>query len=83
MKKLSEETKKEMIERLKDMLLEGMFGDGIEEDYILDGINFKGLNNMSDEELLEEFSDVFAMYIEDGEGGEFDLYEKAKKELGL
>jgi hypothetical protein len=31
-----------------------MFGDGLEKDYILDGMSFKGLNNMSDEELVDE-----------------------------
>ncbi len=82
--KLTEDTKKEMIEDLKDALLEGMFGDGIEEDYIMDGFpDFKGLSNLTDEELLSEYKDVFDYSIEEGDDSYFDTYEKAKKELGL
>ena len=45
-------------DRVKDLIVEatlnGSFGDGLERDYAYDGCTIKGVNNMSDDELLEE-----------------------------
>lgn len=35
-------------------LLDDMFGDGLEREYVTGGFSFKGVNNMTDEELLDE-----------------------------
>jgi predicted XRE-type DNA-binding protein len=40
---------------LAQALVSAMFGDGLELDYVLDGINFKGVKNMTDLELVEEY----------------------------
>lgn len=38
-----------------DQCMSGMFGDGLERDYVSDGFPaFKGVNHMTDDELLEE-----------------------------
>lgn len=43
---------------LSDCRMGGMFGDGLELEYILDGFpNTPGLNEMSDEELVKEYSE--------------------------
>ena len=55
---ISEKTKTEAIEFLFDCLRDTMFGDGMEDDYIRDGGSFKGLNNYSDQEILEELLQV-------------------------
>lgn len=70
---ISEKTKDEVIEELADWLKSGMFGDGLEDDYVRDGINFKGLNNMSDQELLDE---LLGIYEEDHE-----LVKKVRGEM--
>lgn len=51
---MTDKTKTEVIDFLFDCMFSSMFGDGLEEMYIRDGMNFKGLNNMSDKELLRE-----------------------------
>lgn len=51
---LTDNERAELVALLKETLLDFMFGDGHEELYVLEGIEFKGLNNMSDEELLLE-----------------------------
>lgn len=45
--------REDFLANLSDALRDSMFGDGLEEDYIQDGFEFKGLNNMSDEELIK------------------------------
>jgi len=49
-------TKKAVIQYLREYLPTVMFGDGLEDDYIMNGIDFKGLDNMTDEELLKELA---------------------------
>jgi len=39
--------------------IDAMFGDGMEEDYIWNGVSIQGLNEMNDEELLEELQEGF------------------------
>ncbi len=53
---LSEETRKKLKTILLDSHLGSGFGDHQEEEYILDGCNMVGLNNMSDAELIEEYA---------------------------
>lgn len=49
-------------DKLKDVLAEvrysGMFGDGLEMEYIYEGTTIVGLNQMTDEELVEEYESV-------------------------
>lgn len=46
--------REEVCEYLINALSECMFGDGAERDYIADGMEFQGVNNMTDLELLEQ-----------------------------
>ena len=72
-KKMNDNTREEMVSFLKDTLMDHAFGDGMEDDYILDGTTFKGLHNYTDEQLCEEFLQV--------SGPEEDLYVKATLEM--
>jgi hypothetical protein len=57
MLRLSDDQRNELKQHLYDNMLSCMFGDGLERDYIEDGFPvFKGINNMTDEELVEEYS---------------------------
>lgn len=51
--------KGEIINFLYKRRLDNMFGDGMEDDYIWNGVIIQGLNEMSDEELLEELEEGF------------------------
>ena len=53
-KLLTDEMRKAIKTNLAQTLMDTMFGDGLEEEYIMNGISFKGLDNMTDEELLNE-----------------------------
>lgn len=54
MARLTESTKAEIISFLRDCRMSSMFGDGLEDDYIMNGCSIVGLNEMSDEDLVEE-----------------------------
>lgn len=61
----SKEVRDKLKVYLHDRCKDGMFGDGLEDDYIDGGISFTGLNNMTDEELIEEYGrSVEPQYIE-------------------
>ena len=80
-KGLSDKTLEEIHNVLFVHLMDTMFGDGCERDYIVDGINFPGLANMSDEELIQEleacgFDDL------DEENEEYQLLQRARAEYG-
>lgn len=52
---LTPEERARAIENAKIQCLDHMFGDGQEEEYVMNGFpEFKGLTNMTDEELLIE-----------------------------
>lgn len=56
MRQLSKETREKLIIRLVDWRKTIMFGDGQEEEYVLNGFpDIKGLNQMTDQELVDEF----------------------------
>ena len=76
-RKLTDETKQELNNVLFMRLKEGMFGDQCERDMILSGINFKGLDNMTDLELFAEFETIADTANED----DMNLLSKAEKEL--
>jgi hypothetical protein len=76
MGKLSDDVKSELIEVVAGALRDNMFGDGLEDDYIMDGINFVGLNNMSDAELVEEYAQGV-----DEDDDDDDLLDRARAEL--
>ena len=52
---LSDSLKKEIVKELYQIRLDGMFGDGLERDYIMDGVTIVGLNDMTDDALVEEY----------------------------
>ncbi len=52
--RMGDALREEVVEFVTESLRSCMFGDGLEEDYIVGGINFVGLENMSDQELYEE-----------------------------
>ena len=51
----SEKTRNEIQKQIAQSRKDCMFGDGLEDDYIWDGVRIVGLNEMDDEELAEEF----------------------------
>lgn len=54
---LSKQSRTALEECLYDNRKDCMFGDGIERDYIMDGVIIVGLNDMSDSELIEEYEE--------------------------
>ena len=54
---LTEQTRKQLIEELFQYLRDNMFGDGLNEEYILHGITFSGLENFKDQELIDDYSE--------------------------
>lgn len=54
MNKLSIKVKQDLIEYAFEMRLSNMFGDGLEENMIMYGCEIIGLNEMTDEELVNE-----------------------------
>ena len=55
MARLNDNTRTELKDFMRDQLISNMFGDGLEDDYVNDGFptDFKGLNNMDDQELID------------------------------
>lgn len=51
---LAEDTRSKLQAELHDAHMQGMFGDGIESDYVYDGGYFVGINNYTDAELIED-----------------------------
>ena len=74
---MKNKTKKEIKKFLRSYLRDVMFGDGLEDDYICDGINYIGLNNMTDDELIQEME---LCGFEDPDEEEYQLLAKAKSE---
>lgn len=55
MAKLSKQTRQKAIEWLMPCILESMFnGSNMLDEHVKAGINFKGLNNYTDDELYDE-----------------------------
>lgn len=53
--KLTPEQREVLVAYLADACMDNMFGDGLERDYVMDGFpEWKGLANMTDQELLDE-----------------------------
>ena len=79
---LTKKTRDEVIKFLREALSDTMFGDGQEDDIIMDGIEFNGLNNMSDAELLLEYARYLDADDEDDEDvlKSDKLYKKMKRE---
>lgn len=73
--KLSDNTRSAIQDLLVQSLVHVMFGDGMEEDYVRYGMGFKGVDSLSDSELLEELASVG---YEDHE-----LYIKGMAELAV
>ena len=62
-------------------LMSSMWGDGLENDYIRDGINFKGLDNMTDLELYQELLEGMGGDLEMGNASDYVLVKKIKRYL--
>jgi hypothetical protein len=73
--RLNDATREEVVAFLKDCVMSCSFGDGLEDDYVIDGVSMVGLNNMTDTELVEEL----LLYT----GEEEELYIKAESELSV
>ena len=56
MLRLNDDLREELKDQLCDDRMCGMFGDGLEKEYIYEGTTIVGLNHMNDEELVEEYS---------------------------
>lgn len=52
--RMGDALREEVCDFLIDSLSDVMFGDGLERDYVQGGINYPGVENMSDQELYEE-----------------------------
>jgi len=77
---LTESTRTAITEILCEARLSGSFGDGLEQDYVLYGVNWTGLNDYTDHELVEEYAQYH--YNNDEEDlAEDGLYQKAQQEL--
>ncbi len=53
--KLTDKQRAKIVEGCADSRRSCMFGDGMEDEYIYDGVQIVGLRQMSDEELYEEY----------------------------
>jgi hypothetical protein len=73
--RFTEQTRDEVIEFLVSEMLDSMFADGGKQDIILNGIDFKGLHNMTDQELYNEMLNFT--------GETEDLVVKARRELSI
>lgn len=73
--------KKATRDKVKELLfqwrMDSMFGDGLEADYIRDGVHIVGLNEMSDDDLLSELEEMAG---EDDDSEEFELLMQAREE---
>jgi len=78
-KGLSDATRNEVKQVVASYILDSMFGDGLEMDYIMDGISMVGLNNLSDEDLVQELK--ISGTCEDEEDEDYELLQKARKEM--
>jgi hypothetical protein len=72
---LNAQTRDELKRYLFDSRMSGMFGDGLESDYIMDGCTIVGLNQMTDDELVEEY--------EQSCDGEDEFIARCKIELAI
>lgn len=72
---LTDKTREEVSKYIAECTTSCMFGDGLEDDYVWDGCLIVGINELTDEELVEE---LLAYTSEDE-----DLYQQAKGELIL
>lgn len=70
---LSDHTRELAQSRLEEGYMDGMWGDGQEREYVRDGINMTGVNDMDDHTILDQLE---MMTDEDEE-----LTVKAKQEL--
>lgn len=71
---LTETTRNEIKKHLIDWFLDTQFGDGLEREYVTDGVTIKGVNEYTDEELIEEYESSFE---------EDDLSIRAKQEMTM
>jgi hypothetical protein len=78
-KGLSDATRNAIKEVVAQQMMDSAFGDGLERDYIMDGWSWPGLNNMSDEELIQELE--MGGGCEDEEGEDYELLQTARKEM--
>lgn len=74
--------KKSTRNKIKDILhgfmRDSMFGDGLEDDYIRDGVTIIGLDHMEDKDLISELEEL----VNDDEDDEFfELLQQAKDEM--
>jgi hypothetical protein len=75
--RFSDQTREEIITYLIDAFQEGMFGDGMERDYVEHGMDFVGVTNMTDAELMSELEQIF------GDDSEEELVVRAQAELAI
>ena len=76
---LSQNTKKDMIKFIMDCMIEGSLNySDVQRDIVLYGYEYKGVNNMTDEELIEEYK---THTCEDE--SEDELLLKALSEVGI
>ncbi len=72
---LSKKVREELGQFVFDNIRDYMFGDGQEDEMVWDGVEFKGIHNMTDEELITEALNYT--------GEEEDLIQQARAELAV
>ena len=80
-KVLPDKLRNKIKEVLCDLMLQTMFDDGQETEYIMDGVEIKGLNHRTDQELLYELE--MSCNPEDLDPDDIidDLYARAKRAM--
>ena len=76
---LKDETRIELKRRLAHIRMSGMFGDGLEMEYIYNGCTIIGLNETTDEDLVQEYSD--SVWLGDDETD--SLLDECKAQMGI
>jgi hypothetical protein len=90
-KKLPKKLRGTLVENLNVARMDSMFGDGLEMDYLTDGVTIKGTSEMSDKELVEEWGiQIGADTIETEDSqddrdsnDEYQLYLEGCQALGM
>lgn len=70
---LSDSVREKLKEGVANTIMQGAFGDGMEEDYAMEGTTILGVNQMTDHELMSQYEG----YVDDGD----DCFQEACAEL--
>ncbi len=75
---MNPDTKKQIKQVLFDWYMDTMWGDGLEAEYIRGGINFSGVEDMTNEELIDNMTEMVG---DDTDSKDFELLLQAKEQM--